>query len=227
VLFYKRDIPYTSGETDDVQWIKPFMLPDVFNNMAVPNAMLAERPSNYTNYTAFLDDVDQGKYKPKKNKIFKKKKSEFVPKVELKLPPPKPKPVKEEKKKPAGRGQGNKGQGQSLRGHGGGQGRGSGSRGVGAVGDGYGGPRPYSGGDNIGPGNRRMFGRGVVSGKGYYGDNKDFYYAGHDYSYEYDHWGWGRPNPFRMSELQSALPHQDGDRNPRHKQHHRKNYQQV
>lgn len=200
LLFYKRDTPYLTGETHEVLWLKPYMLPDVFDSVVVPNALMAKRPASYTDFTAFLHQLDGGLIKPQKNNFFKKKSGKstskaFIPKVELKLPPPLPKvePVKEKKKQT--KGPVNKGP-QPQRGQ-------------------SGNPKMvqqnYQGFDPSGP--KRPFGRGSLSGHSYYGDDSDYYYPSDDFRYqEYRGHRDGGGDAFRMAELHAAIAFYDFDR---------------
>lgn len=195
VLFFKKDTPYVSGPTDEVLWIKPYILPDVFDGVSVPKSMMDQKPNNYTDFAGFVDDVNNGRIKSKKNKK-KKVNKEFVPEVHLQLPPPMEKQVKEKKKGKGGNQQGK------------GRGRGGDTR----KGQ-YGGNVGQAQGDRMRDNYSRMharanhgpYGEGAVTGYDYYGDERDFYYPGDTYGYE----GRTRPgkqkDPFRMSEMQAAL----------------------
>ncbi|WAQ99912.1 SPN1-like protein [Mya arenaria] len=165
-------------ETDEVRWIKPYMLPEVFNNMAIPNSLLTEAPADYRGYASFLEDVDNGRVKTKKNKNFKKskQKKEFVPRVELKLPPPQEKPKKDDTKTKK---QNKRGGGQAGRWRGGGSGQPHSHFKAYSGGDNYS-RVPYSGGDN-----RGAFGQGTRSGHDYYGDERDYYYPEQEYGPDY------------------------------------------
>lgn len=47
MLFFKRNAPYKAGATENVLWLKPYMLPDFFSGVDVPKELLDRRPHNY------------------------------------------------------------------------------------------------------------------------------------------------------------------------------------
>lgn len=196
ILFFKKDTPYVSEESDEVLWLKPYMLPDVFDGVSVPKPMMSQKPSSYTDFPSFVDDVKNGRIKNKKNK---KKVKAFVPNIKLKLPPPQERHISQGGKKNKGKPQGS--------GWGGGQSE--------AVNRGGGVGRPYAGGDNYAKllagsgrqvGASSPYGKGAVTGYPYYGDEHDYYFPNEGY-------GAGRPrrsqDPFRMGDMQSALGYYD------------------
>ncbi|XP_060596088.1 snurportin-1-like [Ruditapes philippinarum] len=63
LLFFKKDIKYRSESTSDILWIKPYILPDVFEGIAVPKRLMAEKPDTYTDFNTFIDDVEHGRIK--------------------------------------------------------------------------------------------------------------------------------------------------------------------
>ena len=108
-LFYKKNIPYTSGPTSDILWTKPFILPDIFDGLALSKKIMNTRPESYTSFEKFVEDIQNGKnpIKKDKKKSPKGKGGPFLPQRELNLPPPPPlvAPVREQVK---GRGRGRK-----------------------------------------------------------------------------------------------------------------------
>ncbi|XP_052276684.1 uncharacterized protein LOC127875954 isoform X2 [Dreissena polymorpha] len=200
LLFYKRDTPYLTGETQEVLWMKPYMLPEVFDGVVVPHALTAKKPASYSDFTTFLHQLDSGLIKPQKNNFFKKKTGNskaFVPKVELKLPPPLPKVEKQEKKKIT-KGPGKNGP-QPQKGQ-------SGNHGNPKIVQ-----QNYQGFDQSGP--KRPFGRGSLSGHSYFGDESDYYYPSDDFRYqEYRGRRDGGGDAFRMAELHAAIAYYDYDR---------------
>lgn len=210
ILFYKKDIQYKSGETDEVLWIKPYILPDVFEGIAVPKKLMSEKPNTYTDFESFVDDVSSGKIKSIKNKQ-KKKSKPFNPSVKLNLPPPEEPVNKESNKKkkkqnqPQGQGWNNRGPGNgreriASRGRPG-SGRGGGGRGM----DNY--ARLLAGKE----GGRAVYGKGTVSGFNYYGDDRDLYYS--DQGYGSDMRGKRergyKQDTYRMADMQAALSYYD------------------
>ena len=157
LLFYKKSIPYTSGATDEVLWTKPFMLPDIFEGLALSEVLLNSKPDGYTTFEKFVEDVQAGrepikapKKKKKKGKgaqeIIQPPRGAWYPQRPLNLPPPpkqqEPEQLPAGQKKPRGRG------------------------------------RRLKQWSYYGPGTERprVYGRGKVTGQNYYGDGKDVYY---------------------------------------------------
>lgn len=157
---------------------------------------MAQKPSTYTDFASFADDVRNGKVTNQKNKKKKTNKA-FVPAVELKLPPRQDPPTKQGKKR-GGQQKGNQGRGAAYSG----QNRGGSARG-GRGGDNYG--RRLTGAGDAGVAS--PYGRGVMSGYPYYGDGRDHYYSYDDYGYEgYDRFKYPKQkDPFRMNEMAAAL----------------------
>ena len=155
LLFYKKSIPYTSGPTDEVLWTKPYMLPDIFEGLALSQTLMDSKPDGYSTFEKFVEDVQAGrdpikapKKKKKKGKgqqeIIQPPKGAWFPQRPLNLPPPPPK--QQEPARPV-------------------SGRGRPWRKV----------KQWS---YYGPGTERprVYGRGKVTGQNYYGDGQDVYY---------------------------------------------------
>lgn len=230
LLFFKKDVLYKSEETDEALWIKPYMLPDVFESIAVPKTLMSQKPDTYTTFEAFVDDVQNGRIKNKKSK--KKKSKAFIPKVELELPPlmesssssstgknKKGKKKQEQNQEISQEQYGEQLQTGYVRGIRQGQGGrrfNSGGRRRGNNFDSYG--RILSPGGDRG---RRIYGQGMVTGYPYYGDTLDYYYgAGYGSKNRRD--VESRGDSFRMTEMREALIyHEPPSRKPgRGRQHH-------
>ena len=219
ILFFKKDTPYVLSVTDEVLWIKPYMLPDVFDGVSVPKDLMNQKPASYRDFESFVDDVSHGRVKSQKKK--KKVNKPFVPNVKLDLPPPVERPVKGGKKR------GRVGQ-QGVRG-----------RGRGRDGDGdRGNQRKVGIGDVDGRGDnysrmlqgagRDSYGKGTVSGYDYYGDQSDYYYPNDMYGYDRINTPGNQRDPFRMSDMQSALEfynHPQHYRRGQGRTNHSRNYQ--
>ncbi|XP_053405352.1 uncharacterized protein LOC123523052 [Mercenaria mercenaria] len=222
ILFYKKDVKYKSNETDEVLWIKPYILPDVFEGIAVPSKLMSQKPDTYTDFNSFIDDVEHGRIKSKKNK--KKKSKGFNPSVKLNLPPPE-EPVNKggnKKKKKQGQPQGSNmgrgyGRGMITGQDGPYSGRGVRGRG-GKQEDSYG--RLLAGGDR----GQAIYGKGALSGYSYYGDERDYYYP--DAGYGSDVRGrrerGKQRDPYGMADMESALSYYnyDGGRNSNRGRHY-------
>lgn len=153
LLFYKKGIPYTSGVSEEVLWTKPFMLPDIFEGLALSEVLLNSKPDGYTTFEKFVEDVQAGREPIKAQKKKKKKKGAqeiiqppkgaWFPQRPLSLPPPpkQPETVQQQAKQQKGR-------------------------------------RRVKQWSYYGPGTERprVYGRGKVTGQNYYGDGKDVYY---------------------------------------------------
>lgn len=231
ILFYKKDTVYHSGGTENVKWIKPYMLPDIFPDIAVPKSMMLEKPDNYKDFETFKDDVQNGRIKEKKNKK-KKANKEFVPNVKINPPPERVTKRSNKNKKNNTQQQSYFGREEDFHHHGCGRGiiardQDEGfhhhgySRGIIARDQDYVGANFVKGhgkayGDNYSgmlartgdAFTRPIYGKGSVLGCTYYGDDRDYYYP------DYQNPGCGRDNSgrlgtqqdsFRMSEMQSAL----------------------
>ena len=225
-LFYKKDGKYKKGETDEVLWLKPYMLPEVFDNIGVPRRYMEQIPNTYTDFATFVEEVVGGKHAAKKKDKKKKKKKEFVPDVVLQLPenpqaPGETRANKKKNKKPAqvsyygpdigfkGRGIG-RGQASGRGGHAGGPVLGRqnyvSQRDIAPTQyDSYGRLLASSTGDN--QANARFYGQGKVSGYSYFGDERDIYYP----DYQPPHGdsrrirGQTNPNSFGMGDMEAAL----------------------
>lgn len=229
LLFYKRDVNYSSGVNDQILWIKPYMLPDLFESIAVPKKYMSQKPDTYKNFESFVDDVNDGKIKTKRNKKKKSsRKKEFVPDVELVLPPNEEcskKGDNKQKKQKNKRGNQN---GQNVQSSGYrqyGQSSARVSRSRGAVMNNYGRLLAHHGNPGgRGEVDRAIYGKGSLTGYPYYGDDRDFYYPNTSYGVE----SRGRrdrgrnKDSFQMSEMEAALSYYDNG-NPksnRGKQYH-------
>lgn len=108
-LFYKKSIPYTSGVTGEILWTKPFILPDIFEGLALSQKLIDAKPEGYTTFEKFVEDVQEGRDPIKAPKKKKKVKSgPFLPQRPLNLPAP---PKQEEPKQ----GQKGKGRGRKVK----------------------------------------------------------------------------------------------------------------
>lgn len=206
ILFYKKDIVYQSGETNEILWTKPYILPDVFQGIAVPKRHMTQKPDNYNGFDNFVDDVNNGRIKSKRNKK-KKHGKEFIPTVEIKLPPPeecsnKGGKKKKQHKQPQGGSNMPRGYGRGMITGQDGWGSGRvGSCGGGHLIDRYG--RMNAGGDA----KHAIYGKGAVSGHCYFGDERDCYYGdggyGSDYRNRREH--TNKQDAYRMSDMQTTL----------------------
>lgn len=206
LLFYKKDVQYKSGETSEVLWTKPYILPDVFEGIAVPKKLMSQKPDTYTDFGSFVDDVNNGKIKNKKSK--KKKSKPFNPAVQLSLPPPEePSNKGGNKKKNKQKQTQGRGEGFNAPGYGRGMiaGQERGARGRGRSMDGY--ARLLAGGE----GGRAVYGKGKVSGFSYFGDERDYYYTDVGYGSDMRARRGNIQDPYRMSDMQGALSCYDYD----------------
>ncbi|XP_061166718.1 uncharacterized protein LOC133175617 [Saccostrea echinata] len=60
VLFYKKSSAYIPGQTEDVLWIKPYMLPEVMSDVIVPSHLLKRKPPEF-DYQKHLEKVTKQK----------------------------------------------------------------------------------------------------------------------------------------------------------------------
>lgn len=67
LLFYHKESTYVSGFTPLVVWLKPFMVPEIFNVSVDPEYM-ERRPKNYTTYLEHINTSTSARSK-KKTKI--------------------------------------------------------------------------------------------------------------------------------------------------------------
>lgn len=230
ILFFKKDVKYQSGETDEVLWSKPYILPDVFDGIAVPKKLMSQKPDTYTTFESFVDDVRNGKIRNKKNK--KKKSKEFVPTVQIILPPPvessKEGKKKNKKKKQVQQQVAPQGQYGQIGSQGGpgyrrgmildqlGRGFNPGGQSRGGNSDSY--SRLLSGGEA----GRQIYGQGSVTGYPYYGDDNDYYYGNPGYGSKNRRDMGSRQDAFRMDEMHNALSYYDNSgRKPGHGRHYR------
>ncbi|KAL4227737.1 hypothetical protein ACF0H5_013173 [Mactra antiquata] len=212
LLFYNKEVQYSSGENDLIRWMKPYMLPDLFEGISVPKKLMSQMPDTYKDFESFVDDVNHGLIKNKKNKKKNNSKKKFVPDVKLDLPPQiechsKGDNKSGKKNKNKGGNQGkqngsshNMGRGSAITGRG---------RGGHAVGDNYGRLLSQHGGRS--DMDRTVYGKGSVTGYSYYGDNRDYYFSKSNYGTD----PRGRRDrtrnvdPYQMSDMDAALPYYD------------------
>lgn len=204
-------------------WTKPFILPDIFEGLALSKKLMDTKPEGYTTFEKFVEDIQDGKDPLKVSKKKKKKKEKggpFLPQRELNLPPPQ---WKQEPQQQPNQGQG-KGRGKKV--------------------------KQYS---YYGPGTeRRVYGQGKATGLSYYGDGRDVYYppgAQYQYGRGGNYRGQGRGNQrqmqdgsttygstgrkltggvlqqemFSMGDMQAALAYYEYNVQPRRKPLHQKN----
>lgn len=67
-LFYHKESAYIQGSTPLVGWLFAFMLPEIFNLPTFNGCFMDEKPSNYTNYMAFIEEFNQKQKSKKKTK---------------------------------------------------------------------------------------------------------------------------------------------------------------
>ncbi|XP_062579394.1 uncharacterized protein LOC134241341 [Saccostrea cucullata] len=60
VLFFKKSSAYVPGQTDDVLWTKPYMLPEIFSDVIVPSHLLKRKPPEF-DYQKHLEKVAKQK----------------------------------------------------------------------------------------------------------------------------------------------------------------------
>lgn len=58
-LFYHKESAYVSGTTPLVLWLFAFMLPEVLNVPELNESYLLQKPDDYTNYLAFIDEFNR------------------------------------------------------------------------------------------------------------------------------------------------------------------------
>lgn len=59
ILFYHKESEYVSGETPLVLWLFAFMLPEILFVPDLNEKYLADKPIDYTNYLAFIEDFNK------------------------------------------------------------------------------------------------------------------------------------------------------------------------
>lgn len=70
-LFYHKESSYIQGSTPLVGWLFPFMIPEIFNIPSFNEFFMNEKPTDYKNYTTFIDHFNQ------KQEIKRKQKPRF------------------------------------------------------------------------------------------------------------------------------------------------------
>jgi len=79
ILLYHRDAIYQSGETSEVQWIKPFMAPEVMGGIHISENLLNQRPADYQGIQVYVEQFYKEQQERKRKEAEeRKKKIEFV-----------------------------------------------------------------------------------------------------------------------------------------------------
>ncbi|XP_031633315.1 snurportin-1 [Contarinia nasturtii] len=66
-LFYHREASYVNGTTPLVGWLFPFMIPEFFNVPFFNEQFSTDKPADYVNYLAFMNQFDENLKKERKN----------------------------------------------------------------------------------------------------------------------------------------------------------------